>query len=102
QGGDAERARAAVERSTRAVDGTVAVAVRLHDGPQLRAAERVAHALRVRPQGGEIDPDLAPDHCSGGSQPSPASARWIAGKRSLATAPTLGCTSREAIPCATA
>ncbi len=89
----------------------MAVGVGLDDRPELGTREQLEQPPRVPAQRAEVDRDLAASHLfrarasqtSGArSQPSPASARWMPGSRSLATRPRWGETSPEASPWATA
>ena len=50
------------ERRAGDVDGPMAVAVRLDDGPQRRALEHVEQPAGIPPHGAEIDRDLRPMH----------------------------------------
>ncbi len=59
---DAERLRTRSERGAGRIDGTVAVGVRLDDGPQLRAAERANERAHVATQGTEVDRQLGALH----------------------------------------
>ena len=63
-GGDAECGRARFEGRAAYVDRAVAVAVRLHDGPELGAVEDVEKPPRVVANGAEVDRDLAPVHAA--------------------------------------
>ena len=58
-GRHAERRGSALERGARGADRPVPVAVRLHDGPELRRRRRLAQARGVPPDRAEVDRDLA-------------------------------------------
>ena len=61
-GRHAKGARSGPQRRARDVDGSVAVAVRLDDGPELRAVELAQERAHVAPQRAEVDGDLRPVH----------------------------------------
>ena len=61
--GDAEHGRAGLERRAPDIDRAVPVAVRLDDGPELRAVERLEQPASVVPDRAEVDRDLAAMHC---------------------------------------
>jgi hypothetical protein len=58
----ADRRRARAERGGGDIDRAVPVAVRLHDGPELRAVERAQQRRGVPPQRAEVDRELRPMH----------------------------------------
>ena len=78
-GGDAERRGARAERRARDVGRAVCVRVRLDDGPELRALQRVEQPAHVVPDGSQVDRDLGAMHYR--------STRGSASIRSLATRP---------------
>ena len=61
-GDDAERRRAGLERRPPDVGRAVAVAVRLHDGPELGSVQRLEQPPCVVADRAEVDRDLAPVH----------------------------------------
>ena len=63
-GDDAERRGPGLERRPSDVARAVAVAVRLHDGPELGPVERLEQPPRVVANRAEVDRDLAPVHAS--------------------------------------
>ena len=86
-GRDAQGSCALVEHRAGDVHRSVAVGVRLHDRPELRALERPQQRARVAPHCAEIDGQLRPVHRA------PAAARRRCRSRSR---PTAGSASRRA------
>ena len=61
---DAERRRPGAQRSTRRINRSVPVPVRLHDDPELRAVQRAEQRPHVAPQRAQVDGDLGAVHLS--------------------------------------